>query len=356
MNKIIIEIDGKRYEGWTNMESSSGMDEIAGTFQFTATASMQSSFPIKNGAGAKVFVNGTQTHAGNVETVVVAYTAIDHRISISGRDITGDIVDSKLSKSIEFTKNTTLVSVIEKALADLNFDLKVENTAGDIEPFALNELVSSTIGEGAFEFMSKYAQKRQVLLGFNGIDTIQIFRASQEKLPVKLTNKIGAKDNNILNATVIYDQVNRFNKVQIFSQDNTVQSEASPSETVDKTTVQFDTQIRSSRQTAYVIGNTLNQTDGQKLADWYVNIARGRSITYQANVQGFEYATGEIWKKNKLVRVEDDFANIYSYMLIRKVNFIQSSAGTFTVLELVPPDAFTLKPNIVQENFNQVGL
>ena len=87
-----------------------------------------------------------------------------------------------------------------------------------------------------------------------------------------------------------------------------------------------------------------SDSETRKRAEWEKNIRKARSRVYSAVVDGFRNQTGELWKVNQLVRVDDVFAGINSVMLVNSVIYsLTEDEGSTTSLSLVNRDAYTLE-------------
>ena len=61
---IVLEVNGVKYEGWTNIKVTRNIETISGSFQFSTTSSDVSNFPIKAAESCKVYIKDTMVING----------------------------------------------------------------------------------------------------------------------------------------------------------------------------------------------------------------------------------------------------------------------------------------------------
>jgi len=359
---LILEVNKVKYEGFLDAYAEISMDTIFGSFSFSATSETGKNFPIRNGSSVKILVNDIPVITGYAERLEVNYDSDRHFIRISGRDKTADLVDSTLYDSLELNTPLSLQRVIQTVLSRLGItDIKVINNAGAIRLFETSELISGSAENNAFEFIERYARKRQVLLSTDGLGNIVLNRASKDLLPIVLQNIAGDNNNNIFSAIVRYDTMNRFNKIKVYSQDNYSVTEADPnSDSVNRKGISTDNEIRAGRRRAVISEFSGDDFTNRDRAIWEVNIRRARGFVYEAIIPGFNIneTSKDIWTPNKLIKVQDDFCDVSSQLLIRKVKYqLDESNGEITTLTMSPRDAYTLQANLDQfrEKYDETG-
>jgi len=357
MNNIILEVDNKKYLGFTNISVAKSMENASGTFSFNATSEKAIDFPIKGGSFCRVLVNKKPVITGFIEKISGNYSESNHQLVINGRDKTADLIDSTLQSNIEFPAAISLEGIIQAVFNDIGItEIKIINKVGDIPVFAKNELVSGSVDDNAFEFIEKYCRKRQVLITTDGNGDIVLTRASKEAVKVLLINKKNGKNNNIKSASWEYDDSERFSKITVRSQANpSIDDSTTKKKIVNRLGTASDKNIRQSRKLVLVAENSQDDTTAEQRAKWEINIRRARGLRYSCTVQGFNIdgTNNEIWQPNLLVKVIDDFAGIDNYMLIKEVNYQNDEEeGEITALSLVNREAYTLENDL--ENLNEL--
>lgn len=347
---ITLEINGVRYTNFISINVERSIENIYGTFNFVATYSEDIQFPIKRRSPCKVFVNETPIITGFIEVIEVSYGATEHTVSCQGRDSTCDVYDSQVDGNVEFKPPVSMENIIKRTLSTINItNIGVINEAGNIPVFKQNDLVSSRIGQTAFNFIETYSRKRQIFLTSDGEGNIVLARGSNQQITLGgIYNQIGdpSQRNNVLKSSIRFDDTNRFNLYRCKSQGNPVTlnftGETAPEQVVERTQEVKDPDIRSTR---VLVFNAENSSDGADVANravWEANIRRVRSLSYNVTVQGDSYNGVNPWRVNRLVQVIDEFAGINAVLLIKSISFSLSvESGTTTTLELVTPDGYT---------------
>lgn len=361
MNKIYIEVDGVLYENLLEIRVRRDMTEFCGTFSMSATNENAkltdlSNFPIKPTSKINIYIDEFPVMTGYVDTISVNLSEGEYTLSINGRDITQDILDSSLIGNTEFTNKISFKKVIERVLQNLNIsDIKVIDNISNLDNFKTSELISGSVDETAFDFLNKLAKKRQVLLGTDGEGNITISRASTENIDGELRNIIGDNENNVFLATNNIDSVSRFNKYNIYSQDNVSSGFDDFQDVPSKTASATDTEIRASRQLNIITENSCNTTDCKNRAIWESNYRKARANVTSCSVEGF-YANETnktLWQVNKLVNTKIELLGIYTDLIIKSVEFSQTNEELVTNLEIVDKNAYTLGLNLERLNILQ---
>ena len=344
---IELEVNGIRYTRFNEINVNMAIDAIARSFSFEASTSAGIALPFTGGEACRVIVDGITVVTGTIERVRVSSSGESHDIVVSGRSITGDLVDSSL-EAIEINLPISLTSVIERVLSVLGISILVIDNSGGIDDFnEAEDKIGPKVGENAFSFIERLARKRQVILNCDGESNIVLTRANPELLDVTLQNIINSNTNNIITSTVVYDRTDRFRSYTVKSQLNTslFSAQANFGEAVDQGGNSIDEEVREGRQLVMKAEKSSSNTQSRLRALWEANIRRTRSVTYTAVVRGFQSGAEDIWTLNTLVLVNDVFANIDARMLVNSITFSSSLSGngSTTTLGLVEKNSYLVE-------------
>ena len=371
MDNIFLDVDGKKYTGWKQISVQKSLENFCGQFSFQASALDGKLFPITMGSSCKIWVNDTKVLTGWVEKIQVRTSADNHEITVSGRDITNDIIDSQISHP-EMNPPVTLKQVVERVLKELGItEIRVIDRF-NLKPF--KSILTDGLGNTAFDFIESYARERQILLTTNADGNIVFERAADNKLKTILSTR--RKDAaTILNGEVNYDDSKRFHIYNVAGQQNNAalaavfaKIEHDTKKSVHVSGNVVDNEIRKTRK-LILQTDTSDSEDASgniERAKWEANYRRTQSFTYSCDVQGFKPLKDEgIWLPNYLVTVIDEYANlnaitpkgIHAPLLISEVNYSQSvDQGTITKLKLVTRDAFTTRASKPPKETKDAGL
>ena len=346
---ITLQTNGGRMSNWTDAEITRSLDSISGSFRLTVVADKLEPLPVRAGDQCTVSVNGTTVLTGYVDMVEVSYSASQHTITVTGRDKTADIVDSHCDNVLEFKAPISMEEVCKKTLAAAGLSgVTIKNTVKGLKPFSKDELVSGKIGEKCFDFMDKYALKRQVVLTTDGLGSLVIARASESKENYVLKNVIADNFNTIKEAVVTYDHTERYNKYIFVTQANH-SADPKSTEKVSKATHRrsqaVDDEIRTSRQYVAIDEGSAKEPTIKDRATWEKNLRKAKSFKYRCtHVAHSPYShDGTPYKPNSLVTVKDEWAGISTDLLVVTVTLrLSVFNGSTTELELLPREAFEL--------------
>jgi len=345
---ITLEVGGRRYNNFTEVNIERALDAISGVFYFQAASDYKLPFPIPRGQAVKVYVNDSQVITGYVDRIKVSYDSNTHTISIEGRDKTADIVDSKVDHKIEFVAPISLEDIATQTLAAIGAtDVSVINKVEGLEPFLKGDLISANIGQSAFDFLDMYAKKKQVITTTDGLGNLVFSRASTVSTDVQLNNIVGGTLNTIKSASVSYDDSERFNEYTFYSQGNPGGDKdvgESSKQLTDRTGTYTDPEVRTSRQYHEVSESSSKEATLDDRAKWEGQIRKAKSFRYNCTVVGHSPVdSGEAYTPNTLVRVKDDFADVNDELLLFKVTSrVSSSGGSTTDLEMLTKEAFNV--------------
>lgn len=352
---MIIEVDGTQYKGWTKAVANIRLDALSNSFNFDATGQKGLPLPFKGGEKCSILVDGEKVITGHIEIVNIHIDSTTHDIGLTGRDNTGDILDSKLGSLADIRPPISLKQIIEIALKNIENQVTVSEEFVPEEFKDAEDLAAPEFGEDVWEFIEGLARKKQVLLTSDGDGNMVITRSSGIEIDATLHHRINDNTNNVLSADVSYDITGRFNKYLISTQLNPIAIISAGSTTnksiVNQSNLVIDDQIQAGRQFALLAENS--GADPKERAQWEANIRKARGRVYSCAVDGYRNQTGELWKINTLVRVNDQQADINSRMLVNSVQFSLNSEGRQTVLSLLEKNAYTLE--LEEPSIDKIG-
>lgn len=357
---ITLQVNNVPYANFNEIAVQKSIDDLVGTFAFSAVNS-QIIFPFKVGNSCTINVDGDVLINGFIDKIEGNYDKDSHIVTISGRDRTADILDSLLCSGINFKAPISLASVITQTLQKVGITgITVKNNVQGLADFGTSDLVAGQIGQSVFDFIEKYARKRQVLITTDNIGDIIITRSSTDSQNLVLLNQLNNSQNNIKSAEFAYDNSQRFYQYQFYSQGNAVTQNDVGTTTSNKSSTvassALDKSIRNTRYFNQIAEQSTDQTGLKDRSTWEGNLRMARSLIYSATVQGFRQPNGKLWDINRLIKVIDDFAAINSILLINTVKFELSTAnGSITTLGMVDKDSYKLALEIDNSQNSKKG-
>ena len=355
---ILIRVNGVEYDQYLSATVNISFETLANDYSFTATSN--SGFPpFKKGDLVEMIVDGEKKCTGFIERIEGNYSESSHSITYSGRDKTADFIDSNIDVLSDL-KNLTLKQLLEKIIDNIGSSLKVIDT---VNPKVFNiaeDIIKCEPGDSCFTKASEFAKKRQVFLTSDGDANIVIANSEPVDTGSLLQHKINSETNNVLNASWMLSDEERFNRYSLRSQLDPVGLALVPSPDIATASNQsggiiLDNEVREGRQFVAVKSKHSSE-ELKKRAEWTKKIRRARGNTYTGTVQGFRNAKKKLWDVNQLATIDDDFADISRKMLVSNLQFNYSESGSLTTLNFVEKDAYIIaqqEPRPVGNQFNE---
>ncbi len=331
---VRLEVDGKLYGGWKDIEISRSLEQCAGTFKLSVTdrwPQQAQSRQVPVGAPCRVLVNGTPVIAGYVDDVEVSYDPNGHTYSVTGRDKTADLVDC-CPPSTQL-KGGGLVVLARRwaALFGVEVVVAVSSSLATVPNFKSDE------GETCFEMLERLARANAVMLTTDGQGRLVITRAGTTKAAVGL--KLGG---NLKKLTMSSSMKERFSVI-------TVKGQSGGSESWNGTTnAQAKGTATDSRVPRYrpltLVAEQEEYGSATTRARHEVAIRYGKGHKVQATVNDW-FAGAELWRHNTLVDLLGDKGKVLSTQLIVGVSYkLSDSDGWISELTLSPKEAYDLIP------------
>lgn len=344
-----LEVNGTPYTNFTAASCTLRLDSVANEFTFDAVAPGAQALPFKGGEACRVLVDDEPVLTGFIEIVAVTYDGSSHRITVQGRSKTGDLLDSTIDTMDDLRgEGLTLKALAEQVIAKLGLTFSVIDEVSP-QPFTGTEdIAAPEPGDNAFEFIEKYARKRQVLLTSDGDGNLVITANSGIVADGAIQHIIGAPDNNVIQSSFSYDTTGRFNAYKMAGGLNPVAlnlaGETDLASLVNQGGGVSDSEIRAGRQLVIVAEVPFSDGSCEDRARWELNVRRARGLAYAATVPGYRVGgdTGDLWKINRIYQVVDDFVGKVEPMLANMITFTFSiDSGSRTSISFVGRNAYT---------------
>ncbi len=340
-----VVVNGALFQRAKAITVSRSLRSFAGWFEVVASADGSERLPIKLNDRIQVVSGATGgLLTGFVESLRVRQDAGSHDITVSGRDITADLVDSSL-RTKEFNGPIGFEDLVGNVLrAQDLISIGVVNEAGPLGDIKESELISGEIGESAFGFLEKYARRVQAILTTNEDGNVLIMRAGAIDSGVQLIRQAGNPATNILASSVEINVTDRYRDYVCQSQISTAGPNVDA--TVQEATAQSGSaQDRGARSGRFLEMEAETPMDSDACGDrakLEANVRRAQSLDYRATVQGVPTDL----RLNRLVRVRDQICGIDDRLLISEIEHRFDMSGTTTSIGGTFRDAFTLQEEL----------
>lgn len=367
---IQLTIDGQPYDQWTSAEVTRDLKDFAGAFSFTFRDAKRArrSLPfatdaavreLRPGPAVEIRIGRRLVLKGFIERVEADSGDRQAAIVISGRDVTGDLIDgAAMADEAEFF-NVKLEEAARRIAAPYGLSVRSEIDTG--EPFTRYGL---DLAETAFSAIEKGARSRHALVLSDGVGGIVITRTGQTKAPVELRYP-----GNVLLSRGSFSHEGRYSETIVRGQgekagkkrgsaalDTTAEpigtgdreeGDGSATEKERKGTVATgrarDEEITRHRPVVHLARSKADNVSAQDEADWRMRTARAEGEEFTHTVKGHT-TNGQIWTVNQLASVSDAFLGVYRNLLISRVAYREDEAGVVTELTYESPEAFDKEP------------
>ena len=359
-----LEVNGKQYTNFVSAACELRLDSLSSQFRFEAVAPKGQPLPFKGGESCRVYIDNEKILTGHIEVVNVNYSADNHVITVSGRDKTGDLLDSTIDAIPDLSGDgLTLKGIVEAIIKSVGLDIKVID---EVNPpaFTFTELVAAPeAGDPAFSFIEKYSKMRQVLLTSNADGDLVIASNSGITAKGAVQHIIGGVDNNVITSDFSYDTTGRYNFYKVASGMNPLAlnqaGDTDLASVVNQSGGVFDNDIKRKRTLVLISETPYSTTPCIDRAKWEADIRRARGLIYSAVVPEFRVGgnSGELWQINRIYQIVDDYIGKTEQMLCNSVTFtFDIDSGSNTSLGFVGQEAYTLflPPDPLAEIANNV--
>jgi len=341
-----ISVNNQKYDGFITAIVSRSLDTISGAFSFT-TSTLSGDYPLKKGDLIQIYVDNQIVLTGYIYRISVRGSKDGTTVTISGRDITGDLIDSSVPASARNQKgDVPMVRLCETVISGLGLDIKVVDEIGDIKPFGNDDIEAANTGGNCADFLLSFARKRQVYLKTSPAGELVLFRPSGKIASTRLQNIPGNPHNNMVVSAFEDNSDERFYKYIVRSQDNPAASSSmfTDSAAVNRIGEAFDHDIRPGRIYEEIASESLTKDECKQRATELANLRRTQGVKYTVNLDGLTQSDGNLWGLGEWLIINDKDAHMEGYFTIRSWKLTADvQGGENSELILALPDAFQVR-------------
>jgi prophage tail gpP-like protein len=267
-----------------------------------------------------------------VDVFAVEYGANSHTLSLAGRSRTKDLVDSSATITAQF-KNQTLKQIAEKLVEPHGLSV--------IVPVALDVIADFQVeanGETVFAALQRLADMQQLTLT-DDLDGNLVFA----RIASETTANVLKSGNAILSCNYSISEAGRYATYIVKGQTKGSDDEFGK-QTCQILSPSIDPGCRKNRVLIINADTDMTAEQASQKAHWQQQANAGKALELRYTVQGWTGSAGELWRENRLVKVEDDIVGITATLVISAVEYSLSRSGTTCELTLNHPSAFDHEP------------
>lgn len=184
----------------------------AGIFSFKIGAE---NLQYKYGDKVQVFSSDKMIINGKIEHIRAIKNKEVDEIIYSGRDNTGDFIDSYFDNAIEFNRSLNLEKIISNIAAKFNVEVVSQVS---VKNFSQGELPTAYAGQNIFDFCDKLCRIRSVLLTVTNDGKLLITDEGAETNQISII--FGSEYGNSFERSFESDSTKEFDRYVVFSQNN----------------------------------------------------------------------------------------------------------------------------------------
>ncbi len=359
--QVTLTVDGLVHSGWLSLRLAHSIEAAASKFTLELTERWSGDSRAGGGAAVSksggsaaerrirpaerctVALDGEEVLSGHIDGVDADYDATRHTLSVTGRDLVGDLVDAAAAIDPPFEwRGIKLDELARRVCAPFNIEVVASVDCG--APF---QRAAIQPGETAWEVIERGCRQRGLIATGDGRGRLLITKAGAGGEAAGML-RLGGEDGNILSAQGRFDWSGRHDLVVVRGQGEGGRAG------------QGEARCRDAEVTRHRPKLLLAEAAGegvsfQRRADWEVITcaARSRRLTYR--VPGWRGGTGRLWRPNTMVRVQDAYLELEREMLIVSVAWTLDDQGTVTEIEVAPREAFEILPEPEQRGGGRSG-
>lgn len=339
--QVTLTVDGLVHSGWLSLRLAHSIEAAASKFTLQLTerwsGDKRLERRIRPAERCTVALDGEEVLSGHIDGVDADYDATRHTLSVTGRDLVGDLVDGAAAIEPPFEwRAIKLDELARRVCAPYGIEVLANVDCGAPFPRAAIQP-----GETAWEVIERGCRQRGLIATGDGRGRLLITKAGAAGEAAGML-RLGGEDGNILSAMGRFDWSGRHDLVVVRGQGESNGGEGGNAG-------QGEARARDAEVTRHRPKLLLAEAAGegvtfQRRADWEVITcaARSRRLTYR--VPGWRGRTGRLWRPNTMVRVQDAYLGLEREMLIVSVAWTLDDQGTVTEIEVAPREAFEILP------------
>lgn len=368
--RVELRLDGQVFDEWTVVEITRDLSEISGSFRLELRdgARSISSWPfatlaayasaVVTGLEATIAIDGEPVLVGWIDEIAPAAREGYVAVSVEGRDRTGDLVDCTVAPDgpTEFM-GLDLLQVARRAVEPFGVEARAEADVGDTF-----DRYTFDVGETALSAIEKGARQRALLVTSDGVGALVLSRSGSGRAPgdivfpgsaMESAGRFSARDRHSdyrVKGQAEAAAGTRADRAPLDAREPPAGGDAP----VQRAAVEergalihaqaLDPEVQRFRPLVSMARTQLRQDGAETQADWMMRTARAASEKLDYEVKGYRGASGELWRPNELVFVDDRFLTVHRDMLIAGVVFVHDERGARTRLRITGPDTYDQEP------------
>jgi prophage tail gpP-like protein len=368
LDDLTLRINGQDLSGWTSIRVTRGIERFPSDFEITMTeidpVNGVSAFRINPGDPCKVRLGNETVVTGYVDRFMPSISDGHHAIRVCGRSKCADLVDcaaewpgGQIYGGSALSVATQLVEPYGKPAEGWE---EVREIMDRYSPFPWKITVS------ADEYVGLPIQKFNLILGDTPYNIIErvcrysgllVYDDEDGNLVLSRTGKKAAANGfeegvNVQSASIDYSIDQMFSEYACYIQTFDTLAELGDNGNLIYTAE--EELVRRHRKKVIIseAGDDKDFTVTKLRAEWERHVRFGRSFQLHLTTDSWRDKKGDLYTPNTLVPLSlPSLKLIHAKWLISEVTYSRDEQnGTTCELTILPPEAFTVQPNILYPN------
>lgn len=333
---IALTVNGSTYAGWISLDVQRSLDQFAHSFEMSCTdrwAEADAPRPIRLGDKCTVDLDGVTIITGWVDSITFEATSESATIHVSGRSLTGDLVDCSAIHKTGQWRNSTALAIIKDLCAPFGIPVEPDAIlAADTTQVIRFDLED---GETAFNAIDRLARLRAMLPMSTAKGALRLARISRSNGDHVVT----LDATQAIRRSVQQVAQDRHSEYRIRSQTARSSAEDSPRRAAAEKISITDESVTRYRPLVVHAEHGVLIAELQAYATWMRNTRAA-----QAERVIFEVPGSLAWAPGQLVYVRDQALGVDDVLVLALIALRENGQSSTTELQLARIEAFTAEP------------
>lgn len=323
MPDITLSTPSGEYTGWESIRVNLALDQMSGSFELSVSGENARELikhPLTKGLQCRVKLDGETVITGYINRRSAAYEPESHTLTLSGRDVTCDLIDCSAVVQNQELHNVTIAKAAIQLIAPFPaITLDCPAPGAPFDKFVIND------GATIYDVLSEHAKQRGLMIYSLGDGVLRIRKPS-----VSANSNALIEGVNIIKGSAEDSDEDLFNRYIMRFSD--------PDSAFHKGLYTYtDSSVRTGR-VRIIDAEKADKTGPKNRAQWEAKLRQARSQTASISVQGWA-ANGRLWRIGDAVPVQSPALAIAETLLINAITY-NADEGTTTDMELVRPEVY----------------
>ncbi len=325
---IELKTNNKIFSGWLSATVTRSLNAVSGSFEISYIDQWNGQddpWQIKAGDLCSLSFDDKLLITGFVDEISASYTSDSRSLSITGRDKTGDLVDSANVIPSKNFRGVSLTAMANTLATPFGIAVSSRSEAAN----ASIKNVSAQASETVWESISKLAKYQGVLAYPDAKGGIVFAEVGTEVIASLVQGE------NILTCSVSQNESEKFQTYKIYIT-------AGDEDTKHKIVVAEvkDNSVKRPRVKMISTKKNITMAEAVERIKWEMASKIAKAFTLNISVTSWLTPKNILWEINKLVSVKSPKCGIDGTFLIEETKFVFDEDGYKTELKLVLKDAY----------------